>query len=148
MLAKERNWLVIASLCVTAGVSVFFIIAPGVDSTLRFSESIEIIQIIVPVFFGYLGSAAQFAFSASKHKSADVDPDRLRLIRILTRGPVYTYLLIVLTAAFVFWLTNRPGADPDSAMTYTTFKVLMTGALALLAATTSAAASYLFSVGK
>lgn len=148
MLATERNWLVVASLCVTAIVSVFFIVAPGLDYPLEFSESLEIIQIIVPVFFGYLGSSAQFAFGASKSKDAVLSADRMRLVRILTRWPVYTYILIVATAMFVFGYTNREGADPNNAMTYPMFKVFMTGTLALLAATTSAAASYLFSVRK
>jgi hypothetical protein len=148
MLAKERNWLVFTSLAITAAVSVFFLLAPIIGYPLTYAEAFRIIQIVAPVFAGYLGAAGQFAFSARDQNDPAVDPSRLYLIKILTRGPIAVFVLIFAVNIFAFGYTNRDGGNPEEAMTLSLFIGIITGTLALLAATTSAASGYLFHVKK
>ena len=57
-----RVWLVKASLIVTTLTFVFFIVAPAFNFPLSFGEAIRLLEIVAPVFLGYLGSATQFLF--------------------------------------------------------------------------------------
>jgi hypothetical protein len=58
-----RKWLVLASLSMTAVLFVFFIIAPAFGFPLTFGQARGLLEIILPVFLGYLGSASHFVFS-------------------------------------------------------------------------------------
>ena len=60
MITKARKWIVIASLAEVDSVFVFVLIAPLAGYALGWSQSLRMIELLTPVFLGYLGMATQF----------------------------------------------------------------------------------------
>jgi len=141
---QARKWLVIASLGVAASSFIFFIVAPVLGFPLRFSQAITILQIIFPVFLGYLGAATQFTFQRS--------PTTTRVIKarpmmaLLVKGPVMVFCIIVACAIVAFGYSNRASAAVGDGMSVDILAGVITAALGLLAVTTNVIVAYLFSV--
>jgi len=66
--AGARIAIVVFSLGITGVLLTFLILAPalGMPFNPGRNENIRLIEIIVPVFFGYLGSAAHFVFHSQR----------------------------------------------------------------------------------
>ena len=58
---QARKWLILSSLIITGVQMIFLFVAPIVDSPI-FSKISDLLQIVTPVFLGYLGSASHFIF--------------------------------------------------------------------------------------
>ena len=69
--ANARNALIAMSLTLTTGLLGFFLVAPAAGYPLQFDDSMRVLQILLPVFLGYLGSATTFAFRSN------TDADRI-----------------------------------------------------------------------
>jgi len=59
-----RRWLILASLIVSGLVFLFVILAPVLGYPLTWDQALRIVELIVPVFFGYLGTGTHFLFGA------------------------------------------------------------------------------------
>jgi hypothetical protein len=140
---SARRWLILASLTITAVQFVFFLIAPVTGYPLEFTHSIRLIEIILPVFLGYLGSAARFVFPQGPQAH---EPVRAQgpLVGLLVRGPVIVFSLVGVVAIIAFGYSNRIDAPMDSGMNVDQLAGIISLALGLLAVTTGVAVSYLF----
>jgi hypothetical protein len=139
-----RNWITTASLALTAAHFMFFIIAPVVGYPLTFVQAMRLLEIVLPVFLGYLGSAAYFLFSAG-HASSPSARVSSQLLGLLVRGPVIVFGLASLSVIVAFGVSNSRYASRGSGMSIDMFAAAITGALGLLTVTTNVVVSYLFS---
>jgi hypothetical protein len=57
-----RRWIIITSLVVTGLAFAFLVAAPPLGYPLGWDQSQRIIEILLPVFLGYLGTATHFVF--------------------------------------------------------------------------------------
>ena len=136
-----RKWLIVASLAITGFQMMFFLIAPSFDFPLTYPRNLDILQIISPVFLGYLGSASHFIF---KPRSAVVSVEN-QYLGLLVKGPLLIYMLVVIGAIVAFGYSNRYGAPIGSGMSVDNLSTALSLALGLLAVTTGIISSYLFS---
>jgi len=142
-LDAERIWVVKASLLLAGATFAFFVAAPGLlKYPLDFDQSIRILQIVLPVFVGYLGLATAFVFQNTV-RSTNVYSNS-SLIRLLLRGPIYVYSLGIVVVISVFWQTNLPGGAPASGMTIDQLAWLVSALVGLLAATTGLIVTKIF----
>lgn len=139
-----RKWLILASLSMTAVLFVFFLIAPAVGFPLTFPQARGLLEIILPVFLGYLGSASHFIFSQGSGRSGRGADLPREMVTLLIRGPVVVFAAISVCAIGVFGYSNRIEAPVGSGMSLDTLASFLSAALGLLAVTTSVASAYLF----
>jgi hypothetical protein len=144
----ERFWVVRASLIALAVCFGFYIVAPTV---LRFpldtnsGETTRILQIIVPVFVAYLSAAAAFLFVQRQPPSqlAQVN-NNTKLLRLLTRGPVYLTSAGWILATAAFWYSNRQGGPPGMGMSLDQYCWFVSSLLGVLASTTGLIVAKIF----
>ena len=143
---RARRWLVTSSLTITAATLMFFITAPVFDYPITWDQGMRVVEIILPVFLGYLGSATHFLFQDQKRPRRDLPPGISDIGVLLVRGPIVVFTLVCITTLFAFGYSNRSAATPRSGMSVDTLAWSVTSALGLLAVTTNVAASYLFRI--
>lgn len=141
---QARKWLIIASLGVATTSFAFFILAPVFGFPLRFSQAITILQIIFPVFLGYLGAATQFVFQRTSTAASAVKARPM--MELLVKGPVIVFCIMVTVAIIAFGYSNRASAAMGEGMSVDFLAGVVTAALGLLAVTTNVIVAYLFSV--
>ena len=141
---EARRWIIVASLLIAGAVFCFFVVAPALGYPLRFSEALSIVQIVFPVFVGYLGAASQFVFQ--KSPPPDDATAARPLMALLLYGPLSLFLLVIVLATLVFGYSNRASAAPGDGMSLEQLRVSVTAAMGLLAVTTSVVVGYLFAV--
>ncbi|MFL9829094.1 hypothetical protein, partial [Rhodoplanes sp. SY1] len=88
---RARRILIIASLAITGLQIVFLVIAPVVDYPLTYPKNLDLLQIVTPVFLGYLGSAAHFVFKPAQADETTASP----YLGLLTVGPLVIYAAAV-----------------------------------------------------
>ena len=132
--------MIVASISITGLQLIFFLIAPAVSFPLTYPKNLDILQMILPVFLGYLGAASHFIFK----NPAPVVEAQNTFLGLLVRGPVIVYCLAVLAAIAAFGYSNRVGAPIGSGMSVDNLATSLSISLGLLAATTSVIISYLF----
>jgi hypothetical protein len=142
---KARNWLVLASLMASGATFVFLLIAPAIGYPLLWADSLRILELVIPVFGGYLGAAAQYVFRNKKDDKVSVD-DGSGLLALMIKGPVILFIVASIAVLAGFGISNRQSASPGAGMTVDTLAGALTAALGILAITTNAAVAYLFSV--
>jgi hypothetical protein len=146
MTAKAaRLWLVNVSLVVIGAEFVFFLLGPLLGYPLTFAQSLRLLEIITPTFFGYLGSAAHFLFKSDP--LAKMRPGSSGLLGVLVRGPVILFVLITGVTLVAFGVSNRVTASAGSGMDIDTLALCFASALSLLAVTTTVLVGYLFGGG-
>jgi hypothetical protein len=149
MVADEaRKWLLTASLVMTAGVFVFFLVAPAVGYPLTFGQARGFLEIIIPVFLGYLGSGSHFIFTNRSQRSSPKIDVSSELAALMIRGPVIVFAVMCVCAIAVFGFSNRIEAPIGSGMSIDMLAGFLSAALGLLAVTTNVAISYLFATGE
>ncbi len=146
---QARIWLIKATLLVTSVCFAFFLVAPVLDYPLTFNQSTRILQIILPIFLGYLGSASHYVFISSKRGESDAfyvsRPGGL--FPLLVRGPVAVFAVAMAATIFAFGYSNRASATPGTGMSIDALAIFVSAALGILAATTSLVLARLFSSG-
>ena len=136
---EARKWLVLYTLAITGAHFIFFLLAPALGYPLEQSESMRMLEIVLPVFLGYLGAATQFLFrSRSGARQAAANRE---LLGILVRGPALLFGLVSAATLFVFGYANRVGGN---GMTPDTLAAVITANLSLLAVTTNVIVANLF----
>jgi hypothetical protein len=145
---QARTWIIRTSLILTTSVFAFVVIAPTVCYPLDPSSNhiIRLLQIITPVFVGYLGSASHFVFSdsAPAANQQQLSPNAVMLIK----GPVLAWIVMSTLAFTAYGLSNRASAAPGSGWSFDFLSGLITITLSLLTATTNLAVTYLFKAEK
>jgi hypothetical protein len=143
---SARKWLIIGSLIVTTAHFLFFLVAPAIGYPLEYQDAIRLLQISVPVFFGYLGAASRFVFNANRQPEVDRLRIKNPLMGLLIRGPFIVFGLASAACLFAFGYSNRINAAPGIGMDVDTLATIVTTILGLLAVTTNIAVSSLFAV--
>lgn len=142
-----RRWLILASLSLTGGCLVFFLIAPVVGYPLKYPQPFRLLEILLPVFLAYLGSATLFVFGAQESPTEE-RAVRTELLGLLVRGPVVVFSLAILSALIAFGVSNSESAPPGAGMNLDTLSLAVSSCVGLLAVTTNVAVSYLFGAPK
>lgn len=141
-----RKWLIHASLGTTAGAFLFFLVAPVAGFPLTFEQSLRLLEILLPVFLGYLGSATHFVLRGTRPQENSPKPSRgqSELLGLLVRGPVVVFVIVIAAAITAFGIANGSSAPPGSGMSVETLAITTAAALGLLTVTTSALVAALF----
>lgn len=143
-----RRWLIKASLTITGLYFVFFFTAPAMGYPLTFEQSIRILEIVLPVFLGYLGNGTYFLFKTHEPNIKRTLKGSPELFRLLVIGPILVFAAASIAAIIAFGLSNRASAPPGSGMNVDLLAGAMSASLGLLAVTTNIIVSYLFSAGE
>jgi len=137
---ESRTWLITSSLVITAAQMVFLITAPVVGFPLQYPKNLDLLQIVTPVFLGYLGAAAHFIF---RNPVPEVSVQN-RYLGLLVRGPLAIYVIVTGSALAAFGYANRADAAAGTGISVPNLATILSLSLGLLAATTSVINSYLF----
>jgi len=133
-----RKFLISSSLIILGAQMVFLIVGPSFGFPMEYPKNLHLIEIVSPVFLGYLGAASHFIF---QNPAPDV-PVQNEFLGILVRGPIYTMAVVSALAAFAY--SNRAGAEIGSGMSEDALGTALSLSLGVLAVTTGAITSYLF----
>jgi hypothetical protein len=137
---QARKWIILASLVITGAQIIFLIICPAIGFPLEYPKNLDLLQIVTPVFLGYLGSAVHFIF-ANPAPPVTVNGDYLAT---LVKGPIVIYACAILAAFGAFGYSNRSGVSLGGAMTVENLATSISISLGILAVTTGVIVSYLF----
>jgi len=142
-LEQARTWTIAASLALTCALMFFFFVAPSLGYPLEPPQALQLLEIILPLFLGYLGTASHFIF---RPRFKDVQlTGRREQLGLLVRGPIYAFGVAMSGLLFAFGWSNRLAAPAGVGMSFETLSGSLAAALGLLAATTSVIVAYLFS---
>jgi hypothetical protein len=141
---SARKWLIASSLTITGGQMIFLLIAPAFSFPLTYPQNLDLLQIVLPVFLGYLGTASHFIFQST------APPVRAQnqFLGLLVKGPIIIYVLAVTAAFGSFAYSNRVGAERGAGMSVDNLSTALSLTLGLLAVTTGIVSSYLFAAPK
>lgn len=137
-----QTWMIKASLAITAVIFVFLTLAPAFGYPLEYSQSFRIIQILIPVFIGYLATATTFVVGKRRPSARFAGLDTQ--VALVTKGPIYIFLVGMLGLFVAFGVTNRAGAPAGTGMTIDTLATTVSVLLALLSATTGVVVAHVF----
>lgn len=150
-LEQARGWLIRTSLGISFVILLFVIVGPGVlgfPLDAERGQDTRILQIILPVFVGYLAAASHFVFS-DRGQDATADERTLSGNALtLVKWPVVAWGVLTVAMLAAFWFSNRAGGPPGSGWTVDKLAAYLTVGLSLLTATTNIAVNYLFAKGK
>lgn len=139
---KARLFLIGSSLAITGLQMIFLISAPALGYPLSYPKNLDLLQIVSPVFLGYLGSASHFIFQSP----APTVTVQNQFLGLLLKGPIVIYTLAVVAAFSAFGYSNGSGVTPGAGMSVDNLSAALTICLGLLAVTTGVLSSYLFVV--
>lgn len=139
---QARKFLIISSLSITGSQIFFLFVAPPMGYPLSYPKNLDLLQIVSPVFLGYLGSASHFIFQAPP----PVVNVQNQYLGLLLKGPVIIYIFAMIGAFSAFGYSNRVGAPIGTGMSVDNLATSITLCLSLLAVTTGVLSSYLFVV--
>ena len=137
---SARKWLIVSSLAITGCQMVFLLVSPVVGFPLRYPKNLALLQIVSPVFLGYLGSAAHFIFQ----NPVPAVPVQNKFLGFLVKGPLIIYVLAACSSFVAFGYSNRQGAPVGAGMSVDNLGTALSLSLGVLAITTSVLSSYLF----
>jgi hypothetical protein len=137
---RARKWLILSSLIITGAQLIFLLIAPVMGFPLNYPKNLDLLQIVTPVFLGYLGSAAHFIFMTPPPAVFANN----QLLGILVKGPIIIYACAMIAAFGAFAYSNRAGATIGNGMSVDNLATAISISLGILAATTGVIISYLF----
>ena len=137
-----RKVLILASLAITGCQMAFLLLAPAFGYPLPYPKNLDLLQLISPVFLGYLGAASHFVF----HTPAPGMPVQNQYLGPLLVGPLLLYAGAVGAALGAFGYTNRADAPVGVGMSVANLATALSLCLGVLAATTGVLSSYLFMV--
>jgi hypothetical protein len=140
-----RMWIVKWSLLLISFYGIFFIMAPIAPYPLGYKESVQLIELIFPLFLGYLSTAVVFTFEGK-----DVETYTTDLLGALTKGPFFvaTALSLALFTSYWFSQSTLSPLALSRPMEFETFSSLFSAILGIYTATTSALVAYLFGFEK
>jgi hypothetical protein len=134
-----RSFIIWGSLGITAVQGFFLLMAPSLGF-LNSPQNLDLLQVVGPVFLGYLGTACAFIF---KDPPLEV-PVNEKFLGPLVVGPMVVYVLFVGAAFASFVYSNRPDGPPGTGISIEVLSRELSIALGVLAATTSVINANLF----
>jgi len=142
---SARVAIVAFSLGITGVLLCFLILAPSIGMPFNpgRNENLMLVQVVIPVFLGYLGSASHFLFRA--RAAPDVEVADERLLGLLVFGSFGLYVLANTTLFAAFYLSNRPDGPGMSIDELSKWFTLILG---LLTCTVSVITSYIFNASR
>ena len=140
---STRKWLMLASLCSTGALLLFFICAPYFGYPLEHPQNMRLLYLTIPVFSGYLGSMTAFVFGGNKRRLNRTSPG-FPFLGMMVKGPIVLFSVTVLGSLLAFGYANRQSAPPGSGMSADALFSGVAFCLGILTATTSSAVAYLF----
>jgi hypothetical protein len=143
-----RKSIIVTSLVATGLVFVFFLVAPPLGFPLEWDQGQRVIEILLPVFLGYLGTATHFLFHSNKPQVLPTLELQNSLLGLLIKGPIWVFAIACAAILFAFGYSNRSTAPSGSGMSIDQLSWAFTAALGILAVTSSVAVAYLFSLGE
>lgn len=143
-IARARTWLITASLVITGAIFGFFLIAPSVGYPLTWEQATRLLQIVVPVFIGYVSSATYSLFAKEQVVESALTGNE-RDFSLLVYGPIGIFCVATVAALVSFGISNSSRAVPGSGMTVDTLGTFLSSGLALLTATTGVVITRIFS---
>lgn len=135
---QARNAVVMLSLVTSLAALVFFLTAHFFIQ-LDPSESFQIAQLIVPVFFGYLGSCVYFIFAPSP---ANPRVNNEFLLTVMVYGPFIFFWVASIAFVLNFYFSNMKGHS--TLVRFETLSQQFTFLLSFMTLTTGALTVYLF----
>lgn len=146
-LLSEQVWLIKASLLI-AGISIaFFLCAPIIGYPIEYAHSFRMLEMIAPIFLGYLGSASVYIVSQDRSKRIVPLENFNPLLPWLVRGPVFLFAFSLVVTIFVFGWSNRSDAPSGVGISTNAFALILSAELSLLNVSTNIIVSYLFRLG-
>lgn len=138
-LRTARVTVIVLSLGLTVSFIVFFLIAPLVGYPLSITEAQELMNVVVPVFSGYLATAAACVFRKPDTTEPELSP--LTMFMLLATAAAFIVLSVVL-----FWVFAHASKipSPGVAMTYAMLKGYFLTILSIMTAVYALAIAYLF----
>jgi hypothetical protein len=137
---EARKWLIASSLGITGAQMVFLLIAPVLGFPLSYPRNLDLLQVVTPVFLGYLGSATHFIFQ----NPAPAVPVQNEFLGVLVKGPLAIYVTAAGASVAAFGYANRAAALPGTGMSVESLGTALSLSLGVLAVTTGVISSYLF----
>ncbi|MET3133447.1 hypothetical protein AAKU55_003737 [Oxalobacteraceae bacterium GrIS 1.11] len=137
---QARKLLILASLAITGCQMLFLLLAPVFGFPLPYPRNLDLLQLVSPVFLGYLGAASHFVFQVP----APAMPVQNQYLGILLIGPLTLYVIAASASLVAFGYSNRTGASVGHGMSVDNLATALSLCLGLLAATTGVLSSYLF----
>jgi hypothetical protein len=139
-------FLVLANLILAGFALAFFALAPPLHLfPLKPPQTPRLIELVLPVFLGYLGAAAQFVFrhgelEDSEAKVANGSP----LGTVLIVGPVALFALAWASILIAFAISNGKAAPEGAGMDIDQLATYTTWALSVMTVVTNSAVPFLF----
>jgi hypothetical protein len=134
-------------LLITAALGTFLLVAPVTRYPLAFDQAISVLQVIMPLFVGYLSTAIVFVTTmrAPTHKGPKGEFNSLLVV--LIKGPLYLVAGLLAVSFVVFGASNWPTeGSPTSGFEFGLLSNLISFILSISSATTSALVAWLFKV--
>jgi hypothetical protein len=138
-----RIWIVKWSLAVIAAYGAALLIAPALRYPLEPSQSIQLLQMLLPIFLGYLASAIVFVFEGQRRADPTGQPE---LLGLLARGPFLVTIILSIALFGAFWAANSTDVKGERLMRFS-YDTLTSGFAAIMGIhtfVTSALVAYLF----
>jgi H+/gluconate symporter-like permease len=141
-----RKFIISASLVSTAATFAFLIVAKPLGFPIDWPQVTRIVEIVLPVFLGYLGTASHFLFRNAGVEDHVQLGEKEALLGTLVKGPIWVFSALIVVVFFSFGYSNRQDAPRNSGMSVDTLAWSITVCLGILTASTSVAVNFLFSV--
>jgi hypothetical protein len=135
---SARRKIVLLSLMTTVAFSCCLIVSP-LFIQLKVAQAWQVVQIVFPVFAGYLGTAVIFLFQKKSGQLRIVDED---LLKYLIYAPFGVFWIIGLTVFFFFYVSNLPGRREG--MQFDDLSNYVTMLVSFMNVTTGALTAFLF----
>jgi hypothetical protein len=139
---EARYWLVKLSLIISGCFLGFMVLAPAFRFPLTWAQAQQLIQVVIPVFVGYLGAATAFVVGHTRPRAIQIS--NLRLMRLLVKGPVLVFSIGMAAALIAFGVSNSRFAPIGSGMSVEQLGWVVSSLLGLLTVTTNALIVRLF----
>jgi drug/metabolite transporter (DMT)-like permease len=133
-----RRKLILLSLVTTVIFSAFLIISP-LFTPFSSKEALQVVQVVFPVFAGYIGAAVLFLFRGNPSIGTVADPS---LLNTLIYAPFIVFWCLAAAVLFYFYLSNQP--DHGQGMTFPELMTYVTLIISFMNVTTGALGAFLF----
>lgn len=133
-----RRTLILLSLITTVLFSAFVIISP-LFTPFDAQQALQVVQVVFPVFAGYIGAAVLFLFRGNPSAGTIADQN---LLRTLIYAPFIVFWCLAAAVLFYFYLSNQPGHGQG--MTFAQLMTYVTLIISFMNITTGALGAFLF----
>ena len=140
-----QRFAITSSISMLAICSAFLVFAPLTKYPLDFEQSMKIIQVIIPLFAGYLASASMGLTSKNKPRNTKIDEN----IIYLMKGVFFLIVFMILSLFIVFGVANWPSdnlAYESIDFSFDSLSLMISLILGIHTATTTVIVGYLFGV--